>query len=79
MPGVVLPHRKVEAVVLALLALLCERGADLCRARDPQGNSALHWACFRGFAGVARELAKLAAAKGDVDAANAAGETALHW
>jgi len=71
---------KVESVVVAMVSLLCAKGADPARACDPQGNVALHWACFRSLTGVTRELARLAATtKSGVDSANAAGETALHW
>lgn len=70
--------------MVAMVSLLCAKGADPARACDPQGNGALHWACFRSLTGVARELARLSAAastttKSGVDSANAAGETALHW
>ena len=43
---------------------------------DEDGNSALHWACRRGFG---EAVSLLIAARGQVDLTNEEGSTPLHW
>ena len=43
---------------------------------DEDGNSALHWACRRGFT---EAVSLLIAARGQVDLTNEEGSTPLHW
>jgi ankyrin repeat protein len=53
-PGIPQPSDSEDAV-LAMVRLLLERGADI-DGRRGDGMTALHAACFRGFARVAQEL-----------------------
>ena len=70
---------EVEAVVLELVALLLEHGAR-ADATDGMGNTALHWATFRGHGRVVAALARHPCEGARLVAAtNASGETALHW